>query len=497
MGFTPTQEQLKIFKYIKKRPENILIEAYAGAGKTTTVVEAVKLLPKDSNILFLAFNKHIKEELKTRLPEHVRCYTSHGLGLSAIKRKYKDSIKMDEFKMDKIIKKKSSRWNLDGDFKDEKEKFRYLNDMKKLTNLCKASLTLDPKWIPYIADRHEIKINESRDPKRIAKLLDASLQDTKTFDFTDMIFMPAVDKGLWLFPQDYVICDEVQDLNRCQIRLIEKMLKKDKVTKKYTGRLIGVGDFYQGIYGFTAADEKSFEWFRKFPNTKILPLSYSFRCAKNIIKHANELVPGIKALDSAPEGEVRDGSVLEEARDGDFVLCRTTAPLITLFFEFLMAHKKAVIKGADIGLQLIDLIGKFSNLRDLEAHWSTEIIRFRVELTQQGILNPKEHSGFVAMEDKVNTLLFLGRISLDIPDLIDKIKTIFTDDLQGIVLSTIHKAKGLESDRVFIVRPDQIPLPNAKNNWQMIQEKNLEYVAITRAKTELIYDVEWTDEEEE
>ena len=92
MDFKPTDEQKRIFHFIRKRPENILIEAYAGAGKTTTVVEAVKLIPKDKNIMFLAFNKHIQEELKTKLPNYVRCYTTYGLGMSAIKRKYGDRI---------------------------------------------------------------------------------------------------------------------------------------------------------------------------------------------------------------------------------------------------------------------------------------------------------------------------------------------------------------------------------------------------------------------
>ena len=103
----PTKEQERIFMFTKKRPENILIKAYAGAGKTTTIVEAVKLLPTDKSIMFLAFNKHIKEELATKLPEHVRCYTTYGLGMGAIKRKYGDKIQFDEFKADKIIQKKS------------------------------------------------------------------------------------------------------------------------------------------------------------------------------------------------------------------------------------------------------------------------------------------------------------------------------------------------------------------------------------------------------
>jgi DNA helicase II / ATP-dependent DNA helicase PcrA len=70
---------------------------------------------------------------------------------------------------------------------------------------------------------------------------------------------------------------------------------------------------------------------------------------------------------------------------------------------------------------------------------------------------------------------------------------IFTDKIQGIVLSTVHKIKGLEADRVFIIRPDLLPMQTPKA-WQAMQEKNLEYVAVTRARLELIYDREWMDE---
>jgi len=496
MSFKPTPEQARIFKFIQKRKENILIEAYAGAGKTTTIVEAVKLLPKDSSIMFLAFNKHIQEELKTRLPEHVRCYTSHGLGMSAIKRKYGDKIKFDEFKADKWLQKKAKYWDLPKDFPSFEKRMMYLQDMKKMVNLCRLSLTIDKKYIPYIADRYEVKLKVERDVPRLLKVLDSMTNDRKTFDFTDMVYLPAVDNSLWLFPQDYVIIDECQDINRAQQRLIEKMLKRDKITKKYTGRLIAIGDGFQSIYGFTGITDRTFLWFKEFKNTKILPLSYSFRCAKKIVEHANKIVPQIKALPNAPDGVVRNGSALDEARSGDFILCRTTMPLIKLFFEFLSEQKKAVIKGSDIGLQLIQYIGEHKTVNSLTGYWRKEICNFREEIIHSGVLNPQEHSGFVALEDKVNTLTFLADISPTIPDLKNNIETIFTDKLTGIVLSTVHKAKGLEADRVFIIRPDLIPYPNSKK-WQIAQEKNLEYVAITRAKTELIYDHEWTDEEEE
>ena len=489
----PTTEQERVFLFTKKRPENILIKAYAGAGKTSTIVEAVKLLPTDKSIMFLAFNKHIQEELKTKLPEYVRCYTTYGLGTSAIKRKYGDKIEFDEFKADKIIQKKAKNWKLEEELRDDEAISIYLNNIKKLANLCRLTLTMKPEYIPYICERYDIGTNKPNDIKRVLKVLDEMSTNRDTFDYTDMIYLPAIDNGIWFFPQDYVFVDEVQDLNRCQIRIIEKVLKKDRKTGKLKGRLISVGDFFQGIYGFNAADEKSFEWFEKFPNTKVLPLSVSFRCSKNVIIEAQTIVPDIKALDNAPDGVVRDGNVVTEAQSGDFVICRTTMPLVKLFFEFLIQNRKAIIKGSDIGVHLIELIGKINNVPKLISFWEEELSNFKRDLRKQGVLNPNEHSGYCVLEDKVMTLLFLAKLSESIVDLKFKIKTIFTDEIQGIVLSTVHKIKGLEANRVFIIRPDLLPMKAIKS-WQQIQEKNLEYVAITRAKLELIYDRNWTDE---
>ena len=686
MDHKPTPEQERIFLFTKKRHENLLITARAGTGKTSTAIECAKLLPQDKSIMFLAFNKHIQEELKTKLPEYIRCYTTYGLGMSAIKRKYGDKIAFDDFKIDKIIQKKSKTWDLHEEFDDEEEILFYQNQLKKLVNLCRLTLTLKPEFIPYIAERYDVNLKKNVDIKRVLKVLDEATTDRKSFDYTDMIYLPAIDNSLWMFPQNYVFVDEClpyktyistiegkqqigtlynltkrnielpkiitynenkkifenkkinkiwctgekeiycvvlngkrklkstinhrfltnqgwkrldelkindivlsnyheqpyhqilnntqeniviesklgpedrnnfndmvwvnkknnnmgcmvvtkehlycgkektydmevednnnfiitslskiktkaenygiiahncQDFNRCQIKIVEKILKRDKLSGKITGRLFSFGDFFQGVYGFNAADDKAFEWFEKFPNTKALPLTTSFRCAKNIITKAQEIVPDIKALDDAPDGIVRDGDVLTEAQSGDFVLCRTTMPLVKLFFEFLTRNKKAIIKGSDIGVHLIELIGKITDIDKLIIFWNAELLKFRRDLKFDGVLNPQEHTGYSVLEDKVMTLLFLARLSDSIADLKNKIKTIFTDEIQEIVLSTVHKIKGLEANRVFIIRPDLLPMTTAKS-WQWIQEKNLEYVAYTRAKLELIFDRTWTDDE--
>jgi superfamily I DNA/RNA helicase len=74
-----------------------------------------------------------------------------------------------------------------------------------------------------------------------------------------------------------------------------------------------------------------------------------------------------------------------------------------------------------------------------------------------------------------------------IRELQDKIDAIFSDDAEGVVFSSIHKAKGLEAERVFILHPELMPHPMAKQDWEQVQERNIEYVAITRTLSELIY----------
>lgn len=495
MSFKPTDEQKRIFHFIKNRSENLVIDAKAGVGKTTTIVEAIKLIPKDKKIIFLAFNKHIQEELKSRLPENVHCYTFHGLGVGAIKRKYGESIKFDEFKVDQLIKKKAKNWSLDKQFANPYDKDNYLNNIKKLVNLCRLTLTLDKKYVPYLAEKFDIDFDENFDTKRVWSVMEELMTDRKSFDFTDMVFLPAIDKSIWMYQYDYVFTDECQDMNRAQQKIIEKIVKRDKITKKITGRIVATGDNFQAIYGFTGVSDKSYEWFLKLPNVEVLPLTYTFRCGQKIVEHAQKIVPEIKYFENAPEGMVRNGSVLDEPEDGDFVLCRITAPLVRLFFHYLLQGKKATIMGSDIGLSLLEMIDGHKTMAQMMAHWANELKRYETSLRKRGILRFEEDSGYNALSDKVGVINFLGKLSKDLDDMKNKIKIIFSDNASGIILSTIHKAKGLEANRVFIARPDKMPLKVAKA-WQYKQEKNLEYVAITRAKRELIYDVEWNDDEE-
>lgn len=492
---TPTEEQKKIFHFVKYRDENLLIKARAGCGKTHVLVALMKLIEGSKRKIFLAFNRHIRDELITRLPEGTHIKTIYGVGYAAIKRKYGDKIEYDEFKLIKHINKLSARWELNKEFDSKEKKDKYLSDIRKIVDLCRLTLTLKPEHLFNLAKKHDILLNSENDIKRVFKILNSMTIDRKTFDYVDMVYLPAIDNSIWMFPYDYVLVDEMQDLNLCQFKIVEKLLKGNK---KISGRLIAVGDESQAIYAFNGAGGTAFKRIEQYPNMKSLPLTTSFRCAKNIIKEAQKIVPDIKAMNNAPDGVVRSGNVLSETNDGDFVLCRTTKPLVKLFFELLEANKKATIKGKKFGTGLNEMIGESNNIESLIKHWKDVLSQYKIELNNSGVLNPLENEDYLILKDNVDTLIFLAERSINILDLKTKIKNIFSDDITtGIMLSTVHKSKGLEAERVFIIRRDLLPHPNARKKWQKEQEENLEYIAITRAKLELVYDNVWTDEDDQ
>ena len=89
--FTPSKEQKEIFKFILNGEKNAVISAVAGSGKTTTLLEALKLIPEDKSVLFMAFNKSIAKELRERVPqrESIKVMTVHGFGIGVTACKYR------------------------------------------------------------------------------------------------------------------------------------------------------------------------------------------------------------------------------------------------------------------------------------------------------------------------------------------------------------------------------------------------------------------------
>lgn len=482
----PSKFQQKIFDTFRTTMSNIIINAVAGSGKTTTIVKLTEFIQRGQFAIFLAFNKAIATELRTKIPQHIDVKTLHANGFNELRFKYgrhpdvRQETFLDEGKMGKIIMGMIDTW---GEWEDEADRASYASRVEKIVNVMRFSLATRTDEIEDLCYKHGVELmNGEIDAAR--QVLAVANADCLHFDFTDMIYRPAI--GDWRLKQYHVIIvDECQDLNKAQQAMIRKMLKPG-------GRLIAVGDPKQSIYGFAGADVESFDILKRMlPNTVELPLSCCYRCGTDIIEHAQEVVPWIEPREGAAKGEMRVGSV-KELEEDDLVLCRNTRPLVALCMQLIGQGRKATIKGADIGKSLAAMI-KATKRKTLDAAFNKlykELGKLEIKAKAQfPTRKPEEVSYYATYNDKIEALLAIAKQrECKTPEqLCSEIEKIFVDDTNGIVLSTMHKAKGLEAQRVFIIEKFRLPAPFAKQVWEKEQEDNLDYVARTRAKKLLVY----------
>ena len=487
---TPSSFQKAIFEFVKTGTGNAVINAVAGSGKTTTIIASLRYIPEDKSVIFLAFNKSIVQEIQQKVPANVKVKTFHSLGASSIFKCYKDKSKLDENKIFDYINNLTPKWsfldktNIDADYKSR---------IKRIVDIARLSMCLEENSLKEICYKHEIDIL-GNEIERALKIISDSDNDISRFDFTDMIYWPAKYDHFQLEKYDYIFVDECQDLNKTQHKLIEKISHSNT-------RLIAVGDRNQSIYGFAGADTDSFNNLTNMSNTQLLPLSVNYRCGSKIIDLAKSFVAQIEAHDNAIEGELNYNASYLEINNNDMVLCRNSAPLVKLCLQFLHEGKKCYVKGTDIGEDLIRLIIK-SNTKtttDLKIWLDVEIkktiLAIKAKYPYLDDVEIKGHNSFILFYEKwllINTIIKDENISL-CDNLIVKIRQIFLDNSTGICLSTIHKAKGLESNRVFIIDKEKtLPSKWAKLSWQKEQEKNLEYIAYTRAKNYLGIVTDWS-----
>ena len=479
--FHPTPHQESIFQWVKEGSGSALVTAVAGAGKTTTIVEAMRLIPSDRKVLLLAFNKAIADELRTRTPPHVEARTFHSLGYLAL-RANGFKVQVDGRKLQRLFKDllplASSHYPA----------VSHLVSLAKSQGVGVLSPDTDSTWRD-LAARYDVP--ESGDITRIInysrKVLNASIESTSRtglVDFDDQLYLPAY----WELPvrqYDWVCVDEAQDINPIRLQLIRMSLNPG-------GRLVAVGDPCQSIYGFTGATPEVFSALKKEFDATELPLTVSFRCPQAVVRQAQSIVPYIMPHDSAIEGEVRHldttdlDTELQRLTAADVVLCRNTQPLVSTALHLIAAGVGCKVLGRDIGAGLVKLIEHLRpvSLLDLDRRLSDYTTTETAKLLARG----EEHK-VESLNDRVGCIRTVID-SLDsgsgVLELTTHLSSLFGDDNGTLTLSTIHKAKGREWNTVLLIRPDLLPSKWAKQSWQQTQERNLEYVAYTRAKRVLL-----------
>jgi len=525
------------------QPPHIVVIARAGTGKTTTAVEGLKVIrgqkpgitpsPQQKAIWdlfaqskgaakvgFMAFNRSIADELQRRVPQGVDAINFHRVGNKAIRAVY-PRIQLEESRTDLLA---AEVMDIDV-WKARRERPVVMRAVRRLVSLLKYNLiglsqyhdvkTFGPnepdsvgEMFSYAMDRlcahYDIDCEDKRDEAyRVASrvLFRAKNVDRDgAMDFADMVWLPLA-LGLPFPKYDFLIVDEAQDLNRCQ----------QAIALKSGTRICLIGDDKQAIYGFTGADSDSLPRLgRELKSTpqgcEVLPLNVTRRCGKAIVQEAQKLV---KDIEWFPEGEnlgrvthaTMDTNKPKEhyasiVEDGDMVLCRTNGPLVQECFKFLRQGRKANIQGRDVGSGLISTIDRLmKSWSGTAAEEIPEFIRRLDEWTRAQILKEEAKKSpstarMITLVDRMDCLICFTENAKGLEEVKKKIQDIFSDDKrEGILFSSVHKAKGLEANRVFILQPEdaKMPHPMAKTKWQVDQEYNLLYVAITRAIKHLVY----------
>lgn len=498
MTFVPSPQQQDFFDRVEDpNGGNIILEAVAGAGKTTTLVKALDRMP---GYVFLgAYNKKMAAELRERVAgrKGVFASTFHSAGYKQLRYTYgkQHQLRIDDKKCVEIA----------ADICKEREDLSPLaGAVVAIVSMAKQrgfgamgvplNLIGDAAWIEmiqYFGLEEQLPENARWDQVvAFAKVvLSRSNQNLEIIDFDDMVYLP-LQRNLRMLQHEWVLIDEAQDTNPTRRALAKKMLKPG-------GRLIAVGDPCQAIFGFTGADNDSLLILEREFDCVRMPLTVTYRCPKAVVEHARNWVSHITAHDSAPNGEVLsadyDDDFFPSVTAGDAVLCRQNKYLVRAFFQFIRDGKAARIEGRAIGQGLSSLAGKWKvkgldRLVDkLEAYQKKEV--------EKALLNKQEQRADY-ITDQVETLMVLiERARATGIDTVEGLRTMIdgmfadnvSDDGNMITLCSAHRSKGLEWNRVFLLgREELMPSNFARQAWQKEQERNLIYVAVTRAKQTLV-----------
>lgn len=496
----PSKYQTAAIEWVKNGTGNAIVSAVAGSGKTTLLLMMLKELFKNGecpSVACLVFAKKNQVEMDYKLKREgipAESYTVHSLCLRAY-RKFVPNFKLEGRKVRMILEENLS----------EEDFGLYAIACEKLVKFAKDDgagifwpIAEASQWQRLMA-HHEVELESEASMDRAIEIAQKCLElnnKEKTFiDFSDMIYLTLLNN--YTLPKfDWVLVDEAQDLSPLR-QAVCAALKTENT------RFVFPGDRIQAIFGFTGADALSLDTIKETFQCAELPLSVCYRCSTSVVNHAKAWNPVIESAEGAETGSVTEMfySDLAEKPESlslsykDAILCRTNAPLMRTAFSLIKKGIPCRIEGRDIAQGLLNVIGKWKakTLDALENRLSDYLDRETQKAQTKG------NDALVGViQDKVDCIRACmekcyaeGKNRVD--DLKRLIESMFsnaedkTTKKDLLTLCSVHKSKGLEWDRVFLLgRQDFMPSKWAKKDWMKVQENNLIYVAITRAKRDLV-----------
>ena len=448
---TPTDEQRAIQA---SQAKILLVSAFAGTGKTSTLVMYAEARPKTS-MMYLAFNRSVKEEAQRKFPKNVRCMTTHGLAFTKYGRKYQAKLGNPKaYQLTKVLK-----------LKQQKQAGWVLNIV--MNYLRSASLVIEK--IHAI----EAQIDEAEQDRYIdlANKAWKMMCDVKNPNVT----MPH-DGYLKLFQLsnptidiDIILFDEAQDANPVTLAIVEQQL---------CGKVF-VGDSRQSIYGFRGAVNAM----EIIQADEHLHLTTSFRFGEGVARLANAVLGAYGAHDFLIHGRGKYATCFTVDRNRPHtVLSRTNA---VLFAEAVNALREGIPFAFVGGVEnyrfdmILDTYCLFADKRNLIEDKMIQSFKSFNELVAYG----------KALHDtEVNSMVkIVNDYQHDIPDLIGRIceEAVAAPTGNEVMMTTAHKSKGLEWMSV-VLTDDFTSMKASKDEHGSLvppdrEEINLLYVAMTRA----------------
>lgn len=491
-------------------PRNLIVQATAGSGKSTSIVEMCKFVP-DARVEVVSFNARVADDVRNRLPTNGTSVTLHAVGKRALQsyfgRDFKEREKMWEGDGE-LSSKKTAR--IVAKLKEEGRLSPYVNTSHVVKLISRAKgVGLVPNGgvvgmkdpIPAVGLTPDTRDNwqdllESSDiqTKDAAQLVTAAREvllislasSGAIIDFDDMLYVSVVLPNLSYPRRDIVAVDELQDLDPMQREMVRRMCED--------ALFVGVGDRMQAIYSWRGASPDSMDRIAHDLHCVELPLSISYRCPASHVRMAQQLTNLIEARPDAPEGVIESitfDDMMRRLTDGDAVICRKNAPLVSMAYDLMKARIPFRLLGKDAGSAVATTLRSASRP---DAAESIERLQLKLERMREAHAKKKEEE-----DDKTARLAEHLEVLMCVTEnytlrcdrtptteeVASEISALFAEQGRGVTLSSIHRAKGGEWPRVFWMEPENCALPARAPESRHHEMLCVRFVATTRSMSEL------------
>lgn len=449
----PTDEQDKV---ASSEAQTLVVNAFAGTGKTSTLVEYARRRP-NQRLIYIAFNKSVKEEAKTKFPRNVRCVTSHGLAYATHGVQYKSKLGNPRaYHFARAL-------SLDT-----------INAGRVLNTITQFIISTDS----VIDDRHALLADPKASTQTRSSLVSCAQRGWQMMQDTSNRDVPMSHDGYFKLYQmtrpridaDSILFDEAQDANPITLELVANQ----------SSNKVFVGDQYQTIYGFRGAVNA----LSSIPADERLLLSSSFRFGSGVADLATALLHDWRGCKTAVNGNGQHPTVFKvDQGKPHAVISRGNS---RLFAEAVMLMQTEIPFGFAGGIEgyRLELI--------LDSYWLFRNQRNKVRDPLIASFND-----FAAMQEygeelgdaEIKALVAVVQMYIhEIPELVACIKDVAISKLTGqeVALSTAHKAKGLEW--MDVVLTDNFTDLKYRRDFKTgaivapdPEEINILYVAATRA----------------